>query len=86
MKSSHELQFHWILTYGFFSPFVFPSYLPSYFIFHRIQHPGTVLNAELYMGVYSYKKSLSFLGPIFFKAYPSYTWRPFLMTGGGGRE
>ena len=23
------------------------------------------------MGVYSYKKSLSFLGPIFFKAYPS---------------
>ena len=45
MKSSQEIQFHWILTYSLFLAFSF--FIISSFIFHQIQHPGTVLNAEL---------------------------------------
>ena len=46
MKSSQEIQFHWILTYSLFLAFSF--FIISSFIFHQIQHPGTVLNAELH--------------------------------------
>ena len=37
---------HWILTYSLFLAFSF--FIISSFIFHQIQHPGTVLNAELH--------------------------------------
>ena len=46
MKSSHEIQYHLILTDSVLLAFI--SFIISPFKFHQIRHPGTVLNAELH--------------------------------------